>query len=127
MPPIDELRNLLMQLQSKVTNTFQTITTDLGCELGTSKLFQNMLNDKEIQYVLKTTGAHSSAQNGLAEKPNQDLARMMRTMLHGAGLGSEYWSYALWHAVYLKNRLPHTALKWVTPYEKLNKVKPDLS
>jgi deoxyuridine 5'-triphosphate nucleotidohydrolase len=126
-PPIDELRNLLMQLQSKVTNTFRTITTDLGRELGTSKSFQKMLNEKDIQYVLKTTGAHSSAQNGLAEKPNHDLARMMRTMLHGAGLGSEYWSYALRHAVYLKNRLPHTALKWVTPYEKMNKIKPDLS
>jgi hypothetical protein len=86
-----------------------------------------MLVETTVNYVLKTTGAHSSAQNGLAEKPNQDLARMMRSMLYGAGLGSQYWAYAIRHAVYLKNRLPHTSLQYVTPYEKLNGVKPDLS
>jgi dUTP pyrophosphatase len=48
-------------------------------------------------------------------------------MLYGAGLGSQYWSYALRHAVYLKNRLPHTALAYVSPYQKLNGTKPDLS
>ena len=30
-------------------------------------------------------------------------------MLHSSGLEPEYWSFALTHAVYLKNRLPHTA------------------
>jgi hypothetical protein len=60
-----------------------------------------MLIEPEINYQLRTTGAHSSAQNGLAEKPNQDLARMMRSMLYGTGLGSKYWTYALRHVVYL--------------------------
>jgi hypothetical protein len=83
--------------------------------------------EPDITYNLNTTGAHSSAQNGLAEKPNQDLARMMRSMLYGAGLGSQYWAYAIHHAVYLKNHLPHTSLNYTTPYEKLNGVKPDLS
>ena len=126
-PPIQAMRLLLQQLQAKVTNQYKTITTDMGKELGASKEFQKLMSEQDIQYVLKTTGAHSSAQNGLAEKPNQDLARMMRSMLHGAGLKSEYWSYALRHAVYLKNRLPHSALKWKTPYEYVNKRKPDLS
>jgi dUTP pyrophosphatase len=42
-------------------------------------------------------------------------------------LGSEHWSYALRHAVYLKNRLPHTALQYMTPFEKMNGRPPDLS
>jgi dUTP pyrophosphatase len=108
-------------------HSYKTITTDLGGELAKAKSFQSMLLETNINYTLKTTGAHSSAQNGLAEKPNQGLARMMRSMLYGAGLGSQYWSYALRHAVYIKNRLPHTALKYVTPYEKMNGKKPDLS
>ncbi len=33
----------------------------------------------------------------------------MRCLLHSANLGPEYWSFALTHAVYLKNRLPHAA------------------
>jgi deoxyuridine 5'-triphosphate nucleotidohydrolase len=126
-PPVDEMRNLLQQLGSKVKNAYKTITTDLGGELAKAKVFRSMLVEDKVGYVLKTTGAHSSAQNGLAEKPNQDLARMMRSMLYGAGLGSQYWAYAIRHAVYLKNRLPHTSLNYVTPYEKLNGMKPDLS
>jgi dUTP pyrophosphatase len=125
-PPVDTVRNLLQKLRTKVTNPYCTLTTDLGGELAGSHDFQNMLNEPSVNYAIKTTGAHSSAQNGLAEKPNQDLARMMRSMLYGAGLGSEYWSYALRHAVFLKNRLPHTALKYTTPYEKLNNHPPDL-
>ena len=62
----------------------------------------------------------------MAEKPNQDLARMIRSLLFGAGLGSEYWAYAMRHAVYVKNRLPHSSLHYITPYEKVNKVKPNL-
>ena len=76
------------------------LTTDNGGELAKSHAFQKMVN--ETGYTLKTTGRESSAQNGIAEKPNLDLGRMMRAMLYAAGLGSEYWSYALRHAVYLK-------------------------
>ncbi|MFN9980846.1 MAG: hypothetical protein ACK53Y_13055, partial [bacterium] len=36
---------------------------------------------------------------------------MMRSLLHAAGLGPEYWSWALIHAAYLKKkRLPHSAI-----------------
>lgn len=125
-PPIDQLRTLLTKLQSQVKSKFKTITTDLGKELSGSKAFQAMVNEPKIQYTIKTTGAYSSAQNGIIEKPNQDLARMIRSMLHGSGLGSEYWSYAIRHAVFLKNRLPHTSLGWKTPYEMMNGVRPDM-
>jgi deoxyuridine 5'-triphosphate nucleotidohydrolase len=123
-PPVTQVKDLLKRLKGQVTNAYKTVTTDLGGELGKSKKFQTML--AEESYVLKTTGAHSSAQNGLAEKPNQDLATMMRSMLYGAGLGSKYWSYALRHAVFLKNRLPHSSLQYKTPYEAMNGIKPNL-
>jgi hypothetical protein len=109
-PPIDAVRNLLQQLRPKVNNSYCTLTTDLGGELAGSHDFQKMLNEPNVHYAIKTTGAHSSAQNGLAEKPNQDLACMMRAMLYGAGLGSEYWSYALRHAVFLKK------IDYLTPH-----------
>ena len=122
-PPVAQAKGILEKFKGQYR--YCTVTTDLGKELGKSKAFQKMVS--ETGYIMKTTGAHSSAQNGLAEKPNQDLARMMRSMLYGAGLGSKYWSYALRHAVYLKNRLPHSSLAWCTPYEKFNGCKPDLS
>lgn len=104
-----------------------SVTTDNGGELAKSVLaFRRVIRDAE--YTLKTTGAFSSAQNGLVEKPNQDMARIMRALLYSSNLGSQYWSYALHHAVYLKNRLPHSALvQWKTPKETLLCDKPDLS
>jgi IS30 family transposase len=72
-PPILELRNLLKHLSSTVQSVYKMITTDLGGELAKAKSFQSMLVEDNIQYTLKTTGVHSSAQNGLAEKPNQDF------------------------------------------------------
>lgn len=75
--------------------------TDQGGELSNSTNFK-ILCDKH-QYILQPTGAYASKQNGLAEKPNQDLAQIMRCLLYSAGLDSRFWSYALCHAVYLKN------------------------
>lgn len=126
-PPIQELRHLLQQLRSRVKSQYCTITTDLGGEVAKSKSFRNLLLEKDIGYTLRTTGAYSSAQNGLAEKPHQDLGRMTRSLLYSAGLSSKYWSYALRHAVYLKNRLPHSSLHYKTPYECVNNTKPNLS
>ncbi len=123
-PPIDQVRGLLSKFQKDLPAD-ASITTDQGKELGASKQFQLLC--KEMNYNLRVTGAYSSAQNGMAEKPNQDLARTMRCLLYSAGLGSEYWSYALRHAVYLKNRLPHTSLNNTTPFELINGFKPDLS
>ena len=123
-PLIKQVEGLLAKFRNQYN--YCTVTTDLGKELGTSNKFREAIANGG--YTLKTTGAHSSAQNGLAEKPNQDLARMMRSLLFGAGLSSKYWSYALRHAVsYLKNRLPHASLKWITPYTKVNGHPPDLS
>lgn len=109
-PPIDQLRTILRKFQSKVTAAHSTVTTDLGGELSGSKAFCNLMMEEDINYSVRTTGAYSSAQNGLAEKPNQDLARMMQSLLYGAGMNSKYWSYALRHSVYLKNWLLYVVL-----------------
>lgn len=40
----------------------------------------------------------------------------MRALLHSAQLGPQYWSWALLHAMYHKNRLPHRAIT-ITPFK----------
>ena len=72
------------------------------------------------------TGSSSSAQNGVAEKPNQDLKNSCKGLLHAVGLGSHYWSYALNHAVDLANRLLHRTIN-MTPYQALHHRPPNLS
>ena len=51
---------------------------------------------------------------------------MMRCLLHAADLGPEYWSFALTHAAYIKNRLPYSLIKR-TPFKAITGEQPDLS
>ena len=48
----------------------------------------------------------------------------MRCVLHATGLGPEYWSYALIHFVYVKNRVPHSSIN-TTPYQAMTGNKPN--
>ena len=121
-PPITIAQRILNKFKCK--NRHRTVRTDQGKELGKSKNFQDMV-DKE-GFTLELTGSDASAQNAIAESPNKYLGNMMRCMLHAADLGPEYWSFALIHAAYIKNRLPHTAIKQ-TPYEAITGEQPDLT
>lgn len=80
---------------------------------------------KEEGYIPEPTASDASFQNGVAERPNRTLADMMRSLLHSAQLGPEYWSWAILHALYLKNRLPHCAIS-KTPYEAYTGHRPNL-
>ena len=122
-PPTEFITTLLNKFQKP--NLISTVTTDQGGELAKSSDFAKAID--KCGYILTPTGAYASAQNGLAEKPNKDLAQIMRNLLYSAGLNSKFWSYAMRHAVYLKNRWPHSSLKWKTPYESLNGIKPNLT
>ena len=121
-PPIDAARSILLKFKSE--HKHRTVRTDQGGELGKSSDFRNMI-EKE-RFHLELTGSDASAQNGLAENPNKILAQMVRCMLYASELGPEMWSYAIVHAVYIKNRIPHSAIN-KTPYEMFTGFTPDLS
>jgi hypothetical protein len=50
---------------------------------------------------------------------------MVRCLLYSSGLSSKFWSAALIHTIYLKNRLYHKAIG-KTPYEGWTGIKPEL-
>ena len=121
-PPIEFTQKIL---HSFGPSTYQrTIRTDQGGELARSQAFQEMIAKEN--YIIEPTGAYTPEQNGLAERPNQTIGQMTRCLLHSAGMEDKYWSYALQHAVYLKNRIPHCSIK-KTPYEAFYGKQPDLS
>jgi deoxyuridine 5'-triphosphate nucleotidohydrolase len=121
-PPVETIRKLLMKFRS--TNPHRTVRVDQGGELGRSKEFLTMIS--ECDFVLETTGSDASSQNGMAERPNRTYGQMMRCILHAAGLGPEFWSYALIYSTYVKNRIYHHSIK-STPYMKFTGTKPDLT
>src|SRR5690606_36076459 len=51
---------------------------------------------------------------------------MVRVLLNASGLGKEFWAEAAATSTYLKNRLPHSAVKDQTPYEALTGNKPSI-
>ena len=75
-PPI----TFITQLLNKFTkpDIISTVTTDQGGELAKSSDFAKAVHN--CDYILTPTGAYASAQNGLAEKTNKDLAQMMRNL-----------------------------------------------
>ena len=121
-PPLTIVDKVLTKFKCK--NPHRTVRTDQGGELGRSHEFQKVVVKND--FLLELTGAAASAQNAHAESPNRYLANMMRCLLHAADLGSEYWSFALIHAAYVKNRIPHTYIR-MTPYEALTGAKPDIT
>ena len=108
----------------KSNNINRTVRTDQGGELARSTLFQTMISKEN--FTLEITGVAASVQNGVAESPNNSLAQMMRCILHTAELGPEYLFYALVHAAYTKNRLPHSEIN-KNPFESLTGSKPDIT
>mmetsp|Transcript_14552 Transcript_14552/g.20797 ORF Transcript_14552/g.20797 Transcript_14552/m.20797 type:complete len:1557 (+) Transcript_14552:1335-6005(+) len=112
-PPIEILRKFLRRYDIK-DNSMRVIRTDQGGELWKSHAFKQLCCD-DFQYFLEPTAPGAPNQNGMVERPNQTLAKMTRCALHSAGLGPQFWSFAILHAVYIYNRLPHS-VTGVSPY-----------
>ena len=120
-PPVEIAKKILYKFKSK--NPHRTVRVDQGGELGKSEAFRNMVGK---HFSLELTGADASTQNGMIENLNRTLGQMMRCLLQSAGMGPEYWTFALIHSIYIKNRMPHHSIK-MTPFEKFTGLKPNLS
>lgn len=90
------------------------VRTDNGNELAGSEAFRRVID--QHRYTLETTAPDSSGQNGIAERPHRTLKERIRCLLYTAGLGIEFWSDALLHAVWLYNRTYHQSIE-MTPYQ----------
>jgi hypothetical protein len=76
-------------------------------------------------YIIEPTGSNSAWQNGKVERLNGTFGVMVRCLRYRAGLSAKFWSAALIHAVYLKNRLFHKAIGR-TPYKGWTSIKTEL-
>ena len=71
------------------------------------------------------TAAYSHESNGIAERNNQTLSAIVRPALEHAP--PSFWAEAYNWACYIKNRLPHSALNGIPPYDALYSAKPCIS
>jgi hypothetical protein len=96
---------------------------DQGGELWNIHDLHGVADD--ATYVVEPTGSDAASENGKVECPNGTLAAMVRCLLYSAGLAPNMWSAALRHAVYLKNRLWHSAIN-MTPFQAFTGTIPSL-
>lgn len=75
--------------------------------------------------VTQTSEAYLHEHNGKAERFNRTLMEKTRALLFDAGMPEEYWSFAMYAATYLINRLPTKALDMKTPFECWRGVEPN--
>jgi hypothetical protein len=121
-PKIDTIKGFLQTHGAKGPQQ-KYVRMDEGGKLWGSLQFQELM--KELGYIPQPTALDASFQNGMVERPNRTLGDMMMSLLYSANMGPQYWSWALLHSVYLKNRLPHTSIG-ITPYEAYTGVKPNV-
>lgn len=114
-PPINIIQTFLDRNGVK-DGTQRQIRCDQSGELARSSRSREAV--EKCEYSVEPTSADSSSQKGVAERPNRTYGNIMRTMLYNAGIGPEFWSYALIQVVFVKNRLPHSYHNHTkTPYE----------
>jgi hypothetical protein len=83
---------------------------------------------KEAGIIYERTVPDAPQQNGKAERHNYTFACMARAMLLDAGLSEYFWPFAIQTAIYLRNRVPHSATPLhVTPYQLWHKHKPSIA
>ena len=73
------------------------------------------------------TVPHTPQQNGLAERKNRTLVEMDRCILYSKGLYKKFWDGAICCANLILNWVPPEVVKHVTPEEKWNGRKLNIS
>ena len=123
-----EVYEIIPKFAKHLRNTFgsklKIIRTDQAPEFtGDEWVKMSDHEDFETQY----SGAYEPAQNSEAERMNGVLQNMARAALMHSRQPARYWSWAMLHAAYTRNRIGHKRLGGRTPYQLLYGKIPDLS
>jgi transposase InsO family protein len=100
------------------------LRSDNGGEY-TSKEFVNFCKDVGIKRELTTP--YNPQQNGVAKRKNRTKMEAVKTMIHDQDLPMCLWVEATMTAVYVQNRLSHSALRFKTPKEMFTEKKSEVS
>jgi hypothetical protein len=100
------------------------LDTDNGGEF-TAAEFTSYYVDEGVQchYFMP----YNPQQNGVVERHNQTVVRMVRALLKQRGMSAVFWGEAVVTAIYILNRSPTKALNGRTLYEAWHGRKPAVS
>jgi transposase InsO family protein len=102
----------------------KAVRSDRGGEY-TSTTFMEYYEEQVIRRFL--TAPYSPQQNGTAERKNQTILDMVRSMLKSKKMPNEFWAEAVQCAIYVQNRCPRVKLDDQTRQETWSGQKPAVS
>jgi transposase InsO family protein len=124
----DEVFSKFKEFKALIENLskrkIKILRSDNGGEY-TAKEFVNFCKDVGIKRELTTP--YNPQQNGVAERKNRTIMEAVKTMIHDQDLPMCLWAEAAKTAVYVQNRLSHSALAFKTPEEMFSGKKPEVS
>ncbi|KAH9294951.1 hypothetical protein KI387_038539, partial [Taxus chinensis] len=109
--------------EKQAERSIKVLRTDNGGEYVNNR-FMNFCTFEGIS--LQHTVAYSPSHNGVAERKNRTLKEMATCMIHSKSLPPQYWAEAVNCANYIQNRVPHKAVRGMTPFEAWFGCKPDV-
>lgn len=113
-----------LMVENQTNKKIKTFRSDGAMEFQ-SHDFSKVLTDSGI--LRQISAPYTQAQNGKSERSVRTISEYGRAMLYFSGLPLSFWSAAVEHAAYLRNRLPTRALPSCTPFEVWTGQRPDLS
>ncbi|XP_075499086.1 uncharacterized protein LOC142537461 [Primulina tabacum] len=112
----EKFKQFCAEVENHLGKSIKTLRSDRGGEYMDYE-FKNHLIENGILSQLTAPG--TPQQNGVAERRNQTLLDMMRSMLSYSSLPNSFWGYALDTPVYILNIVPSKSIS-KTPLELCN-------
>ncbi|KAI3767848.1 hypothetical protein L2E82_18277 [Cichorium intybus] len=115
--------NFIKQIEILLRKQVRMIRSDNGTEFK-NKILDDFLVNKGITHNF--SAPYTPQQNGVVERRNRSLCEASRTMLSFTKLPLYFWADAIATACYTQNRSNITKRFNLTPYEIINKRKPNV-
>jgi transposase InsO family protein len=107
---IDKFKIYKSEVELQLTSKIKKLRTDRGGEYFDPTFFGS------CGIIHEVTAPYTPQQNGMAERKNCTLKKMVNSMLSYSGLSEGFWGEAMLTACYLLNRVPNKRNP-ITPYE----------
>ncbi|KAI3682224.1 hypothetical protein L2E82_50087 [Cichorium intybus] len=119
----EEIINFIKKMELMLNKKVRTVHSDNGSEFKNQTL-DGFLKTKGINHNF--SAPYTPQQNGVVERRNRSLCEAARTMLNFANLPMYFWAEAISTACFTQNRSYIHKRFHITPYEVLNRRKPNV-
>lgn len=118
------IRQFIAMVKTKYNAGIVEVMIDAGGEFKSRELTTFL---KEQGISILTSVPHMHQQNGRAERFIRTIMDKAQAIRFDACLPQSWWEFAVNYATHVYNRTPLKRLNWKTPFEKLERRKPDVS